>query len=253
MAETSLSLADAPTLDALSIAVIETPEQYVTVAEQIKVVARYEKNVKAYFRGTDDKPGPLTLQYRAYESLLEKEKEALAPAKVDRALCDKLLIEWDDKQAAIAAEAQRVAEEKARKDAETRQIEEAAALETLALETCDGSLMDEAEALLDQPVIPDPVNIVKATPKVAGVSLSDHWKSNRAVWNQQRDLKLLCAAVLGITDQKVIVKLKVNASLVNFLTPNWQALDLQARASKGTAQIPGVTFFNDRGTSARTK
>lgn len=256
MADTDLVLDNTPQWDVLPLTPIETPSHYVAVGEHLKDVARYEKKVEAFFRGTEDNPGPLTLQWKAYQSLLVKEKEALAPAKADRALCDTLLIDYDDRQAAVAAAAQREAEAQAIKDAETRQVATAAAVEMMAegasVEEA-AALREEAKAILDAPVEADPVHVAKSTPKVAGVTLKDNWKANKTVWQQMRDLKLLAAAVLGITGTVGLSRLKINASLVNFLTPNWSALDQQAKATKGTAKIPGVTFFNDRGTSARTK
>ncbi len=237
----------------LALAPIQTAEEYTSVAEYLKQIAAYEKRVKAHYRGSDDAPGSLTLAYRTYDKLLQEEKEALAPAKADRETCDTMLVDYDDRQIAIAAEKQRLADAQALKDAETRQIAEAAALETLANDTFDGALMDEAEALLEQPVQADPVFVAKETPRVAGISIGNRWKANQSVWNHARDLKLLCAAYLGMRDPKVIAKLKVDAALMNFLMPNWVALNQQAKATSGTANIPGVAFFNDRGVSARSK
>lgn len=231
----STALAKYSTLDLVP---IKTPEQYVAVAEHLKTVALYEKKVEGWFRGTADRPGPLTKAYSTYKDLLEKEKEALAPAATDRAKVKGLLVAYDDEQARIAAEEQRRLEEIARKDAEDRRIAEAAALEREASQEQDESLRDvllaEAQGIFDAPTEVVTVSVQKATPKVSGVTLRDNWKARQTV-----KVKVLAKEV-GMGKQEE-----------NFLLPNYSALDAAAKASKGTRKIPGVEFYNDRSPAAR--
>ncbi len=232
---------------------IATPEQYVGIGGHIRAIKAYVDRVTSWFDGTDANPGPRVQAWKTYKSLNDKKNELLKPAQDERARCDKLLIAYDDAQVAIAAEKQKAAEAQALKDAETRQVEEAAHLETLANETGDEALREEAAQVLEQPIQADPVHVAVATPKVGGVSLRDNWKANRAAWNQQRDARLLIAAIIGVTDPAKVRALKIDPVLVNFLTANWTPLDAFAKSTKGTAKVPGVTFVNDRGVAARAR
>lgn len=250
--DTDTALTKAPQWSALSLTPIKTAEEYVALGERRKDIAAYKKRVKEFFRGTTDNPGPLTLQYRAYEKMLEREKDALAPAVTDEESIDKLLIDYDDEQTRLAAEEQKRLDEEEKKKAEDRAIDEAVALTALSQETGDPSFAQEAEAVLEN-VVPDTVFAEKATPKVSGLSIRANWKANRQAFQHQRDMRLLAAAALGITDPKLVAKLRIDTTLVNLLTVDWSAADKLAKATKGTAQVPGIAFFNDRGVASRAK
>lgn len=227
-----------PTWENLALVPIANEDQATLVSEHLNAVKEYEKKVTLYFRGTDEKPAALVLAYRAYQDQLDKEKKALEPAKADRETCKKLLLDWDDVLADRAAEVQRIADEKARVAAETRQIEEAADVEKLAMTAPPEeavALREEAQTILETPVHVTASQVVKA--KTQGVSVSGRWKCRRDKVN----VKALAKAV---GDGRVDVTL---------VEANYTALDQRAVSSKGTAKIPGVEFYLDRNVSARGK
>lgn len=225
-----------PTWNSLVLVPITDEDHAALVSDHLNAIKRYEDRVELFFRGTEEKPAALVLAYRAYQDQLAKEKIALEPAKADRAKCKELLLAWDDVQTAKAAEEQRVRDEVARQEAETRQIEEAAEVERMAASASspeeEVALREEAEVILTTPVTTVAAQVVK--PKVAGASVGGKWKCRRDKVN----VKVLAAAVgAGRAD-------------VTYVEANFTALDARAHSSKGTAKVPGVEFYLDRTVSA---
>jgi alanyl-tRNA synthetase len=177
------------------------------------------------------------------EAATETKRKAEAARKALADECDRMeaplvAAEATVKQALLAWEAdqeRRQREEEARlqalaqAEAETQVLAAAAALEREAVATGDAEMLDEAQALLAQPV-EAPTVVVKATvAKVQGVVYRDNWTVHPTI-----DVKKLAAAVAAGT------------APANFLTPNLPALRQWARATKGGQPLPGVQVINDR-------
>lgn len=170
----------------------------------------------------------------ARKALVDEQDRMEAPLVRAEGLVKRALLDWEQ------AEEQRRLEEEARLQAEAqRRAEEqtlaaAAALETAAHATGDAEMLQEAEAILAQP-IDAPAVVVKSTvPKVQGVSYRDNWTIHPTV-----DVKALAAAIAK------------GEAPANLLMPNMVALRAWAKATQGGQVLPGVKVINDRQIAAR--
>lgn len=148
------------------------------------------------------------------------------------AVVKKALVAWDTEQERVRLEQQRKLQAEAQREAERLSLEAAAAMEMEANTLGDAEMLQEARELFAQPNTPV-VTVEKSTPKVEGITYRDNWKAADDV-----DVKALAAAVAA-------------GAPTTFITANMSALNAFARATKGTATVDGVRFFNDRQIAAR--
>lgn len=132
------------------------------------------------------------------------------------------------------AEEQRLQAE-AQREAEAVTLAAAAAMELEAVTTGDAVLLQEAADILEQPIEAPLVTVVPQVPKVQGVTYRDRWVAHR----EHVDVRALAAAVAS------------GQAPVTFLVPDLPVINAFARATKGTQEIPGVRFVNDRMVVAR--
>jgi hypothetical protein len=144
------------------------------------------------------------------------------------------LLDFEQAQERARLAEERRLQEEARKHAESVTLAVAADLELQAAATGDAEMLDEAHAILAQP-IEAPVVSVKATmPRVQGITYRDCFKAHPQV-----DVKALAGAVAA------------GIAPASFLVPNWTAINQFARATQGAQKVPGLQFFNDRSIAAR--
>lgn len=170
----------------------------------------------------------------ARKGLAEEQARMEAPLIAVETKVKRLLLDWETTQEAARREMERQLQAAAQREAETRTLEAAAALEREAVATGDAGMLQEAADVLAQPIEADPISIAKLTPKVDGIVYRDNWRAHETV-----DVRKLAAAVAD------------GSVPVTFLTPNMSALNAYARATKGVQPVPGVKIFNDRQIAAR--
>ena len=149
-----------------------------------------------------------------------------APFKTIRADADKKLSAYRQEQERIAREKQAELDKKAREDAEATRLAEAEALEA------QGNT-EQADAVLEAPIIPEPVAPVAPIAKVQGLS------GRKTYSAEVTDMVALCKAI-GDGSQPH-----------NLVTANSTALNGMARALKSNLNIPGVKVVTKTSTSAR--
>lgn len=233
--------------------VIPTAEDYAGRGQRLVLVRSYKKRVVEWFRGTKAQPGPLTLQYQAYQALLEREKQAIEPADLEDKRIVAALNAYDQQkeQERLAEQARLEAEERAREEARRAEVAQQgldAALELAVAEVAAGdgqvqadpSLVDrieEAAELAATPLQTPAVYVPSATPKVAGVS-----KPTKN-WQVHPDIPVnVMALATAIVAKK---------HPVTFLLPNVPRLNDHAKSTEGTQPVAGVTFWNNQGRRTR--
>lgn len=143
----------------------------VTNDEQYAAAAAFlSEDVKPLLRRINETFDPIVEQaHRAHKTALDAKKKVAEPVlAAERAV-----------KASLSLYAQRQEEARRRREAEIRRAEqERAEREALdrAAELERQGHREEAEAMLDAPIVAAPVVLPPATPKVAGVSTREGWK-----------------------------------------------------------------------------
>lgn len=144
------------------------------------------------------------------------------------------LLAFETKREQERAAQERRLQEEARKHAESVTLAVAADLEMQASQTGDAEMLDEARAILEQPIETPVVHVKTSMPKVQGISYRDNWKAHPDI-----NVKALAGAVAS------------GQAPVNFLLPNMTAINQWARATQGGQTIAGVKVWNDRQIAAK--
>ncbi len=168
------------------------------------------------------------------KALVEEQERLEAPLVAAESSVKRALLAYEDQQERLRIEEQRRLQDEARKQAEVLTLAAAASMELEANASGDVGLLEEAEAILSQPIDAPVVLVASAMPKVQGVVYRDNWRPHPDV-----DLRVLAEAVAaGIVP-------------LSFVIVNMPALNAFAKATKGTQAVPGVKFYNDRQIAAR--
>lgn len=170
--------------------------------------------------------------HKAHKALVAEKQNAEAPLKDAETIIKRSLGAYDAEQERIRHEAERLAQIQARKDAETRAIAEAAALEREAHATGDADMLAEAHEIIAAPIVVPTVSIPKATPKVAGIAYSETWSA------EVTDLHALVCYVAQ------------HPQYLPLLSANMPTLNGQARSLKAHLRIPGVKPVCTKGVRA---
>jgi len=170
----------------------------------------------------------------ARKSLVDERDKMDAPLVQAETVLKRALLSWEAEQEQRRQEEERALQAEAQARAEAATLAAAAALELEGTASGDTHMLAEAADILAQPIEAPVVSVASYQPKVAGVSYRDAWKVHPTI-----NIRELAAAVAAGTVAP------------NLLTPNLVALGQMARATEGTAQVPGVRFFNDRTIAAR--
>lgn len=211
--------------------VITSQGEHGAVLENIKAVTRAIKLVKAKFLE------PAAKSHSAWKAIVALRKECLEPLEARKSSYNGICDVWEAKQKAIAEEKRRkleaearAREEKERKDAEDRQIDEAAAAE----ESGDPELANEILEAPPAPVAPAVVHVPQAVAKVEGVGTRTTWKAE-------------------IHDLMALVKhVAVTPTDLCLLDASTKNLNSRACAAQGALRIPGVRAVSETVRSVRT-
>lgn len=170
----------------------------------------------------------------ARKGLVDEKDRMEAPLVAAEAVVKRTLLVWEEEQERLRLAEERRLQLAADTRASEIALEVSAAMELEAHQRGDAEMLREAHDLLAQPSEGAVVSVARTIPKVQGITYRDAWKAHDVV-----DTKALAAAVAAGIVPAI------------FLTANMTALNKFASATKGTENIPGVKFFNDRQIAAR--
>lgn len=207
--------------------VVTTAEQYVVGADLLKGIKALRTKIAETF------DPHVRRAHEAHKALVAEKAAAEAPLTQAEQILKHALVTYDNAQAALQREAQRIADEQARRDEEQRRLETAAAMEIEGHDYGDAALVAEAHALLEEPVLAMAAPVAKSTPTVAGLSY-------RTTYAAQ------------VTDLLALVRhVAQHPELINLLSANGPALNAQARSLKAALRLPGVRVIETRDAAVR--
>lgn len=164
--------------------------------------------------------------HAAHREICASESRYAKPVEEARRRCATLLATWTTEQERIRqAEITRLAEEARKREEEERL--------SRAIEAEASGNREEATAILDAPASPVAIIPPPAVAKPAGVSV-------RSIWRGQ--VTDLAALVLAVAAKRVPL---------DVLAVDWESLGRYARAYKGAAEWPGVTWTEEKSASVR--
>jgi hypothetical protein len=164
--------------------------------------------------------------HAAHKSICALEAELLL-------VVDKAEREAKRRLAAYKLEQERRAEEERRRlEAEARRIEEERILAE-AQEAQDAGEVDEAEAIISEPIAPPPVRVAPPVPKIAGVSFRESWQFE----------------VTSLMD--LVRHVAAHPEDANLLQANTSAIRSLVISRKSLCKIPGVRVWNEQAVASR--
>ena len=167
--------------------------------------------------------------YAAYQAVLTKFNEGDKPAEAAERAVKAEIRRWDEEQERIRQELQRKAQE------EAERIEEEQRLRAAIVAEESGASEQEVSAIVESPVLAVAAPVQPTYQRTPGVSGRDNWKAK-------------------ITDFRMLVRAVAAGKVpMEYLMPNESALNARAKADKQTLNIPGVTAWNDRVISGRSR
>jgi hypothetical protein len=161
--------------------------------------------------------------------------DLLTSPTLARSVVSNKMATWEQRERDRAAEAERQARAKVQAEEDEKRLRLAEKAENVGDKETASAILDTIGEAPTRPVTL-PVEAQRPTP-VAGVSMRDNWRARALPGNPLGDLIKAAAA---------------NPGLEVFLTPNYSALNQEARLKKQRFSIPGFEAWNDRGTSVRT-
>lgn len=189
--------------------VVTNDEEYRDAAEFLKVLKDQSGKVKDFFKPLKD------AAHKAHKEVCDREKMMLEPLTRAEAVIKRVAGGYLAEQERKRREAEERAWQAAKAEAD-RRLAEAAALENEGKIEAAAAAMEEAE-IIDSATVAVPV---AQTAKVKGVSSSKDWE---IVSINADDVPVdIAGTIIRPVDDKAVMRL--------------------IRASKGTIQIPGVTY-----------
>lgn len=197
---------------------IESQQDYENAGRFLVEIKTRAKQVKEYWAQ------PKTAAKNAHQTIVDREKAMLAPLAEAERVVKSSMVKYQ--------EAVELARTKAEEEARKRQQEETERLLQQALDAQESGNDQDAAISLAMAEIVDqmPAQTQIDAPKAVGTSVSKTWKA-RVV-----DEQAVPAYFNGMSIRKVDVS----------------ALNNIAKMTKGTAEIPGVEFYQDMTISARS-
>lgn len=185
---------------------------WVEAGERMKAIATNRGAVEARL-------DPLRAKaHEAWKGVVALIKALTDPLDRARDLYQSKRITWSAEQERQRQKAEHRAREAARREEEARRLEEAIAIE----EAGDPQL---AEALLAEPVVAPPIILPSLVPKLEGVSQRRTWKAR-------------------VVDEASVPR--------EWMAVDQKKLDAYARATRGSAHVPGVEFYAVDSEAVRT-
>ncbi len=200
--------------------VIATPEQAITAGEHLKEIKALAKELE---NTRTEITGPINQGLRKINDFFRPAKGWLADAE---GFIKTKLLKYQQDQKLIAQEAQRKADEKARKKRE--RLEARAAAARIAGQVAKADKL-EVDAMIQQAPV-----ITSSAPKVTGIQTRTTWKAE-------------------VTDKLEFIKFVVdNPHLLELIQVNQSALNAQARSLKDSMNFPGIKVESEQSIAARS-
>lgn len=172
-------------------------------------VGRTAKKVEALFAE------PKRLAFAAHRAITAAEAVLLEPLKHAKQLAGRKCDTYESEVRARVEAEERAAREAARKQEEERQLRD-------AIEAEAAGDVEQAEAILAEPVAVPVIRVEAPVAKVAGVSARETWSAE-------------------VTDKMALIRhVAAHPELAPLLDANLTALNAQARSLKAEMRIPGV-------------
>lgn len=204
-------------VDKANTAVILTGGQYKEVNEIRKMAKDFQAAVKAVWDPVCENAN------KAHKTATAARKDQMAPFVEAETICKKKLNEYDMEQERIAREEAdrlrkiREKDEREKREEQDRKLAEAAALEKAGKSEEATALLDDAVDIQEELETMPEIVVQKDVP--TGVTYIDNWKAE-----------------------------VIHAHLVprEYCVPDEKMLNATAKATKGSAVIAGVRFYNNR-------
>lgn len=192
------------------------------------------KGIKAMRAEVDAAFDPIVAAaHKAHRTACDQKKRAEAPLAEAERLVKVAMVRWDDEQERLRREEQRRLEEEARRKAEDERLALAAQMERDGHAHGDPALVEEAHALIEQPIVPTVAPVQKATPAVTGQHFSVTWSAQ-------------------VTSLIELVRfVAANPSHIGLLQANLPALNAQARSLREHLSLPGVKAIGTKNVVSR--
>ena len=164
---------------------------------------------------------------KAHKTALAAKERFDGPLRQVESMLKQRIGTWDTKQERLRLEAQRKAEEEARKQEDETRLQQAIQAEE------QGASKEDVQAIVEAPSTAPPPVVAPTYQKRQGVSVRENWKAE-------------------VVNLMPLVKAVARGDAPLFcLQPNQVALNQLARAQKQALSIPGVRAVNDAVVSAR--
>jgi len=198
----------------------------ITSENDYEAIASKRRTAKAVIKATTDYLEPhITAAHSKHKRLTALRARLLGPYNDVVSHVNTIILNYEREQERIRKEAERKAQELARKEAEDRQIAEAEALE-------EAGQPEAAEAALIRPVTPHTVNISRPN-RPSGISTSKKWRA---------EVVDLSALVKAVAEGK---------APLSYLEANTKKLNQAALAQGDEMNVPGVRVYEDMIVSGR--
>jgi len=217
-----------PTAEVATTAVLEQAEAWPDRARALVIVddATYlratelAKGIKALRSEVDAAFDPIiSAAFASHRTACAQKRKAETPLTEAETIIKKSMGAFDTLQEQIRREEQQRLEDEERRRIEEDRINLAAHMETEGKAFGDDAMVEEAHALIEQPIVPVVAPVVKAVPKVAGVSYRDVWK-------------------FEVTNPNLVPR--------QYLSVNEPAIRSVVNGLKDQASIPGVRVYKER-------
>jgi len=178
------------------------------------------KACSAKIKLVEDTLGPAKRKtYEAYQEVMRLMRSFIQPLEAAKKLLSSMAYKWqkaeEDRKRKEAEEARRLADEEA---AAKRKVEEDARL-ALAERLSDAGMEEQAEEMLETPIVVEVEEVAAPAPKikVQGTSTQENWQGR-------------------VFDENLIPRI--------YMTPNLVKLNKETKALKGETRIPGWEVFD---------
>lgn len=210
--------------------VVSDDASYTAAAETLKGIKTLRGEVDAAF-------DPIVKSaFTAHRTAVEQKRKAEAPLTEAETIIKRALGVYQQEQQRLADERRREEERKAREAAEAEILERAAAMEKEGHDYGDAALVEEAHALIEQPVSVAPVAPApRPTPAVTGIS-------HRTTYSAE------------ITNFAALVQhVAKHPNLLPLLKVDQVALNGQARSLRESLSLPGVRLVKQQTVAAGSR
>lgn len=195
------------------------------------------KGIKALRGEVDSTFDPIVkAAFDSHRTAVAQKRKAEAPLTEAEGIIKRSLGDYNTEQERKRQEEARRLQAIADAEEETRRLDQAAAMELEGNQFGDAALVEEAHALISQPVVAAPVApLPKATPSVAGIS-------HRTTYS---------AEVVNFA--ALVQHIAKYPNLLPLLKVDTTALNAQARSLKDSLSLPGVRVIKTNSVAAGSR